>query len=182
MVMKLELRRRAGIFGIVRDAITARGIDGALVEIPAKQRAASTRQDGSYWFCDLRAGKYTLRISAPHIGTQYGVVTVTAVTVVPESSGKPVFDPRASVQLSPTRVTGRVTDASNATPIAGATVRVRGGEARAVTTSAGEYSLAPLRAGAPTLEVSARGYASGTRKLTLTAGQQITADIALSRS
>lgn len=174
--------QRAAIFGVVRDALDAQCIAGALVEIPARQLATHTRHDGSYWFCDLLAGEYTLRISVPHLGTRYGVVNISGVAVATESSGKPILDARASVQLSPTHVIGRVTDAADAAALAGAMVRLRGAEARVQTTATGNFCLGPLVASAPTLEVSARGYVSAVRTLTLTAGQQANVDIALSRS
>ncbi|HEX6364139.1 MAG TPA: carboxypeptidase-like regulatory domain-containing protein, partial [Albitalea sp.] len=65
---------------------------------------------------------------------------------------------------------------------AGAQARLRATQAHAHTGADGRYRLSPLLPGAPTLEIRAPGYATGTRKLGLAAGQLLNVDIALSKT
>jgi Carboxypeptidase regulatory-like domain len=180
---KMEIiRHRISICGHVRDAVTGRGISGALVELARRNVATRTRADGSYWFQDLRAGQYELRVSAPHLLGRYGSAAVTNLPVAYDSADRPVLNSRAEVSLPPTRIAGKVSDAASAAAIVGATARIRGGDIEAKTGADGRYLLAPLQPGAPTLEILARGYATATRKLSLAPGQELSADVALSKT
>lgn len=180
---KMEiLRHRVSICGRVRDAATGEGIPGALVELARRGLSTRTRPDGSYYFLDLRAGQYELRVSAPELRGRYGTASVTNVAVANDSAGRAVFDARADVPLPATGVGGKVSDAASGTAIADARARIRGGDTEAKTGSDGRYRLAPLTPGVPTLEIVARGYATVTRKLNLVPGQQLSADVALSKT
>jgi hypothetical protein len=180
---KMEiLRRRVSICGRVRDAATGEGIPQALVELARRNIAARTRRDGSYYFLDLRAGQYELRVSAPELRGRYGSASVTNVAVANDSAGRAMLDARADVRLPATGVGGKVSDAASGTAIADARARIRGGDTEARTGLDGRYRLAPLTPGTQTLEIAARGYATATRKLNLVAGQELNTDVALSKT
>jgi len=173
-------RRRVAIAGIVTDAVTGRGLAGAIVKITAKNLQAVTRNDGSYFFTDLGAGKYTLNAAAPDQGSRYGAVKITNVIVQNAADNRPVFDGKANVALPPTRVSGTVKRSSDGKPLQGVAVKIRGSEAKTVTDENGKYLLTGFHAGAPTVEASGAGYAAAARKATLTAGAESIADFSLS--
>ena len=85
------------------------------------------------------------------------------LVVAYDSADRPVFDAGANVPLPATRVVGRVTDAATGTLLTEAVAQIRGGDIQAKTGADGRYRLSPLQSGAPTLEVSARGYATARR-------------------
>jgi hypothetical protein len=168
--------------GHVRDALSGAAVPQAMVELRRRNLTALTRADGLYFFLDLRAGKYDLLVSAPRARGRYGTASVGEVQVGVDGAGRPLLDPRAEVRLPPTGVAGVVTDAATGTPLVGARARLRGADAETSTGADGRYRLSPLPPGAPTLEIRAPGYATETRKLGLATGQQLTVDIALSKT
>jgi subtilisin family serine protease len=97
--------------------------------------------------------------------------------------GEGRLDAFAAVDNSPRgptgTLTGTVTNASNGTPIAGATVHASGPADRTATTNAsGAYSLvAPV--GDYVVTASAFGFATGTANVTIVEGQTTTQDFAL---
>jgi hypothetical protein len=176
------LRSRASICGHVTDAATGRGIALALVALPELGVSTRTRPDGFFYFGDLQSGAYQLQAAAPQLGGRYGAISVAEVEVKTDDKGRPVFDPRANVALSPTCVSGAVADSGTGNPIAAAVVRIRASEISAQTGKSGQYILSPLQPGAATVEVLARGYQSATRPVSLTGGQQVTADFSLTKA
>lgn len=122
---RFELRRAVVISGRVTDAVTHAPLAGALVEIvngPAAflaQRAPLlrnpqwaqqaerldrrlTRPDGRYYFMDLPAGLYHLRITLPQPAGRYGETNLTGVRVwaTREPNGRVKLDP-ADATLPP---------------------------------------------------------------------------------
>lgn len=78
------------------------------------------------------------------------------------------------------QITGRVTDATTAAPLAGATVNVVGTEQRAVTGPNGNYTISGVAPGARTVTATMIGYGPGNAAVTVTAGQAATANFTLS--
>lgn len=78
---------------------------------------------------------------------------------------------------TPGNITGHVTYATTGTGIAGATVQYGGGST--TTDPDGSYTLASVPAGQHTVAVSAGGYASASKTLTVSAGQSATLDFTL---
>lgn len=76
-------------------------------------------------------------------------------------------------------VAGQVTDATTGEPVAGATVRVPGTGAGAITNENGSYRLTGLEAGTVTLVVRRIGFRDAEREVTLTAGETARADFAV---
>jgi TonB-linked SusC/RagA family outer membrane protein len=79
-------------------------------------------------------------------------------------------------------ITGRVTNAQNAQPVATATVNVVGTALRAVTNENGQYRITGVPAGTHQVTASRLGFSTRTVSVTLAAGGSATADIALSSS
>jgi hypothetical protein len=79
-------------------------------------------------------------------------------------------------------VQGTVTNAADASPIAGATVAIQGTGLQDATDAQGEYSIANVPAGAQTVVASATGFTSQTLNVTVTTGGAVTADFALTAS
>jgi outer membrane receptor protein involved in Fe transport len=79
-------------------------------------------------------------------------------------------------------VTGRVTDAKTKQAIAGTVVWLEGTRWRASTDADGRYRLTDVTAGTYTLNVRRIGYARRTQSITVAAGEEVSADIALEAS
>jgi hypothetical protein len=173
------VRRKAAIAGSVTDAITGLAIPGAVVKITTKNLEREAGPDGFFYFPDLRAGTYTLTVSAPLLGSRYGVTKVTGVTVQNAADGRPIFNIKANVRLLPTRVTGTVTRSSDGQPLPKAIVRVLGCETKCQTDQNGKYVLTGLYAGAPTVQASAAGRTTAAKKVALAVGQETVNDFSL---
>jgi hypothetical protein len=197
------LRRAVAIAGRVTDAQTGMPLAAALIEItagpPAYQAALAalssdpswprrperldrrlSRPDGMYAFSDLPVGSYALRVSAPQLGSRYGVAVLAAVRVwdTREPSGRVKLDP-ADAAIAPTRISGQVKAAASGQALAGAKVRLRGDTNIVLTGDDGRYALNGLVAGTPTVEVVAATFATFSQEVTLSAGQQQTVNVAL---
>ena len=174
-----EISHRAAIAGHITDPILGNRIPEVVVEVVGENLSTVTGSDGFYYFLDLPAGQYELSAAAPQLGTRYGTANVTNVTVADDIDGRPIFDPTANLQLSPTRLVGEVRRSADNQVIAQATVKLRGSEARTVTNDLGQYILSGLQQGNPTVQVSAPGFATAIQTVTLTTGEATTADFSL---
>jgi len=79
-------------------------------------------------------------------------------------------------------VAGRVTDVRSGLPLGGVAVAIEGTRLGGATASDGSYRIAGVAAGAHVVVSRRIGYASERRTVTVTAGQQTTADFALNAS
>jgi uncharacterized protein YfaP (DUF2135 family) len=77
-------------------------------------------------------------------------------------------------------LTGQVTDASNAAPIAGALVTVQTTGQNATTNGTGHYTINNVPVGSHNVTASATGYLSATQSTTVPAGGTTTLNFALS--
>ncbi|MEH1969379.1 hypothetical protein [Nostoc sp.] len=104
----IYIKHRAAIAGYVTDAITSGGILGATVEVVAKNLRTQTREDGFFYFVDLEKGQYDLSVLVPqgsriYYGGSDEKPTATIPGVIVQGDGKPIFDLKANVALSPIR-------------------------------------------------------------------------------
>lgn len=177
---RLQLSRAVALAGQVTDGVSGKPIAGAVVEIVDRPERTVSRPDGIFFFLDLPADSYRLRVIAPQLGTRYGTVETDAVQVEDgrDAAGR-VKVAKADVKLPPTRIHGQVTRSDNAQPIVGAKVRLRGDTTVVRTDADGRYALTGLVAGNPTLEVSAANFVTASQAVELGAGQDLTVDIAL---
>ena len=79
-------------------------------------------------------------------------------------------------------ITGRVTDSKSGQPIGGANIQLDGSLIRVVSADDGAYRIANVSPGSYTLVVRRIGFAGFRQAVTVTAGQQVTADIKLESS
>jgi hypothetical protein len=207
--MLIETHHAVAAAGRVLDAATRKPMPGCRVEIiggpPAYDRLlallaqdpawaarrnrldrAITRTDGVFVFLDLPPGEYRLRI-VPIVGGQSGLASgfkpeqEAPVTVFDERdpAGRLRLEP-IDVELTPTRIQGRVTRAEDGEPIAGARVRLVGGYRALNTDSEGRYALTRLAARQPTVEASAPGFITArVEHVAITPGSDHTVDLEL---
>lgn len=89
---------------------------------------------------------------------------------------------RLAAQASAGTISGRVTDASNGTPLIGASLRVGGTQIGAQTADDGKYTIRGVPAGTVRLQVNRIGYEAKTVTITVTANQTVTADVTLGQA
>src|SRR2546421_2198949 len=83
------------------------------------------------------------------------------------------------VQAQRGSVTGQVTDKSNREAVTGASVLVVGTSLQGRTSREGRYAITNVPAGKYSVQVRLIGYATATNPMSVTAGQTVTADFAL---
>lgn len=173
----IYIKHRAAIAGYVTDAITGKGILDAVIEVVGKNLRTLTREDGFFYFVDLEKGQYELSILVPQASRScYGGSDNEPTARIPgiavESDGKPIFDMKANVALSPARLFGLVRDEQN-NPIPNAIVKLRGSEVQTLTDNNGQYFLSGLPLGVKlTIQVSGTGIATTSAEVTLEPGKQ----------
>ena len=168
-----EVANRAAIAGFVTDARSDDRLPDCEIKIAETGAQTTSDAEGFYFFLDLPIGSsLTLEVSAPGLGTRYGTASVANVTVAVDTRGVPVFDAKANIDLPPTTLTGRVKRADNNQPIAGAHVRIKSSSFVAQTDASGDFVLRAVQAGTPTVEVSAPGFQTEARRVTLEQGKE----------
>lgn len=179
-------RRAVSIAGRVTDALTHAPIAQAVVEMVAHPGQTTTQPDGIFYFLDLPAASYRLRVSVPSQGRRYGVTETASIPVSGEreENGRIHVDYQ-DVALAPTRIHGHITE-QNAThpderkPIVGAKVQLMGDPDVVLTNSAGYYQFTHLVARRPRLQVSAPNFAAAiSAPVILTPGADHVVDMAL---
>src|SRR5438445_8391843 len=154
--------------GTVTDASTGKPIAGATVS--AGSGSAVTDAGGAYAISGLAPGTYTATASASGYASQSASVTLTAGSTTTQNF---------ALAPNPGTITGTVTDAGTAAPIAGATVSYSGGST--TTDGSGAYTLANVAEGSSSVTAGATGYASQSRTVTVRPGATATQNFALTR-
>lgn len=168
-----EVVNRAAIAGVVTDARSDDRLPDCVIEIAETGEQTTSDAEGFYAFLNLPPGTaVTLEVSAPKLGTRYGTASAANVTVAVDNRGVPVFDAKANIDLPPTTLTGRVKRADNNQPIEGAQVRIKGSSFAARTDSSGDFVLNAVQAGTPTVEISALGFKTDMRVVTMHRGEE----------
>ncbi|HET7462332.1 MAG TPA: SusC/RagA family TonB-linked outer membrane protein [Longimicrobium sp.] len=90
--------------------------------------------------------------------------------------------PTAANAQSGGTITGRVTDSRSGAPLSSTTVLVAGTTLRVVTNAQGEYRIGNVPSGSQSVTASRIGYAGGTQRVTVAAGQTVTANFSLNTS
>ena len=72
------------------------------------------------------------------------------------------------------RITGKVAESLTQQPLAGVTVTIGGGEARATTTTTGEYAIANVAPGSYVVRTARIGYQVAEERVTVVANQPAT--------
>lgn len=160
--------------GAVTDAGSGAPIAGATISYsgtgPTGQVSGSTTTDstGHYAAAGIAVSSYNVTAQA----TGYTSHSATAVV-----GGRSTTTQNFALGGQTTTLTGTVTNAATAAPIAGATVTA--GTASATTDGSGVYTISGLANGTYTATAAATGYASQSASVTLTAGSTTTQNFAL---
>lgn len=176
------IRHRAAICGNVTDTHTGTPLAGVTIEIVGTALKTKTRADGFYYFQDLSNGTYALKADATALGSLYGTKTINNVVVSSDTSGRPIFDAKGNIDLSSPRLSGVVKRSDNQLPIAYADVYLRASNKRTKCSKTGQYVLSEVEAGTQTIVVSATGFDSVSRSISLIAGQDKVEDFSLTPS
>jgi hypothetical protein len=161
----------AAIGGQVLDSQTLRPIAAATVAVSPGGNSALTDVNGNFTI-GVNAGSYTVTASAPSYNQASQSVTVA-------------FGQRATIGFRLVSVAaygtlvGTVTNSLSQDPIVGATVTLSFLGMIRVTDTNGDFSYALVLNGTYTLTVSATGYVTQHRLVTIKPGQTTTVQIAL---
>jgi hypothetical protein len=198
------IQHAVAISGRVINAQTSKGVGRARVEITAGPaefmnavvlKAAAygrgwaglqdrpdrklTAADGHFHFLDLPNGTYTLTATVPGSGSRFGTAQSTPA-VSRDSLGNLIMT-TADILISPTTLTGRITDQGSSDPVFMARIQVVGSNETTYSDDQGDYRLTGLETGHREIKISAQGYTSASDSVDLTtAGTAVTHDIALS--
>jgi Carboxypeptidase regulatory-like domain len=159
-----------GIAGTVTNASDGADIAGVVVNDDVGD-SATTDSLGAYAISGLTPGRHRVTAAMSGFASQSKTVTVTS------GQNSTADFALASSQTTGT-VTGTVTSASDGSIVPGAAVSESGG-ARATTDSSGVYTISGLAPGSHSLTASAGGFVSQTKSVNVTAGNQSSADFAL---
>lgn len=156
--------------GVVVDAATNQPMTGVTVQLGAASQ--TTDASGTFTFSSISSGSFALTISAP------GYQTVSASGIAALGGNNVGNIPLALAPTSST-LSGTVVDGATHLPVSGATVGVQGQGTPALTGADGKYSIGGLSGSVFTLNVTAAGYLSQSRSITLTQVGAIVVDVAL---
>lgn len=155
----------AMIGGQVLDSQTLRPIAAATVAVSPGGNSALTDANGNFSI-GVNPGSYTATSSAPSYSSASQSVTVAA-------GQKATIGFRLVSVAAFGSLTGRVVDSATRAPIAGATVTLSDGLIR-TTDLSGNFSFAIVLNGTYTVTVSALGYVTQTKSVTVTPGHTTT--------
>lgn len=159
------------ITGRVTDRADGTPVAGASVSSGSIH--VKTNHSGEYRIEDLPEGSYTVDVSAAGYAAVSRSVNVAAgATSVADFALEPLPPTTGSIR-------GRVTDAADGSPIAGASVSLKG--VSATTDSKGEYRITDLSEGAEVITVSAAGYADLSQTVEIIAGEVSEVNFGLDR-
>jgi hypothetical protein len=153
------------IGGQVLDSQTLRPIAAATVAVSPGGNSALTDANGNFTI-GVNPGSYTATASAPSYNSASQNVTVAA-------GQKATISFRLVSVAAFGSLTGRVVDSATRAPIAGATVTLSDGLIR-TTDLSGNFSFAIVLNGTYTVTVSALGYVTQTKSVTITPGHTTT--------
>ena len=162
----------ATIGGQVLDSQTLRPIVAATVAVSPGGNSALTDVNGNFSI-GVNPGSYMVTAGAPSYNNASQPVTVAV-------GQKATIDFRLVSVAAFGSLTGKVIDNATQRPIAGATVTLSDGMIR-TTDLNGNFSFAIVLNGTYTLSVSALGYVTQTKSVTITPGHTTTILFALTR-
>jgi thermitase len=170
-------------FALVRSAPTAGNITGKVADttsglpvagatVTDGARTASSDTNGQYSISGVPQGTYAVTVSASGYSTSSQTVSVTAGQTTTANFALAKLPPPGSI-------TGKVTDAADASPVPGATVSdgVRTGP----TDANGQYTITGVPQGSYTVTASVAGYSASSQGVSVGAGQTATASFALAK-
>ncbi len=160
--------------GVIEDSSSKLPVSGAVVDVDGL--SATTDSSGKFTVANLATGSFTASVTA----SGYTGATLTGTLASGVNNTGTILLTQSTGGVTTSTVSGVVTDASNNSPIAGATVRIKDTTLSAVTGNDGSYSIGNISATQFSVLVSAPGYISQSGNISLSAPGNVTANAALS--
>jgi protocatechuate 3,4-dioxygenase beta subunit len=170
--------QNATLRGRVTEAESGRPLAGVLVSTERGQGTFSA-EDGTYQVASLEPGLVSVSASLAGYVSASGTANIAAGDILDFSPALAQSVPPG--QLPDAAVFGQVTDASDDTPLAGASVTVLGAAGvTALSDAEGRYRIEPVEPGTQSIRIELDGYYSVVAEAEVTAHQQIQFSPALS--
>ncbi|MEX2205976.1 MAG: carboxypeptidase-like regulatory domain-containing protein [Myxococcota bacterium] len=158
----LRSARKGYLTGVVRDAATGLGIEGASLRIGSSELLrARSDGDGGYELVMVSPGSHSLEVTHP----SYLPGTIASVTISDNAGA--TLDVSLIHRPTVGNVAGIVTESHSGLPVAGAVISH--GSTSATTTADGQFSLPGLPSGLVTLAIDAPSFPPTTRSLAVIA-------------
>ena len=163
--------------GTVTDASSGAALSGVTVAYSGTGPAgpvsgtATTNASGQYTVSGIAVTSYSLTASLANYAIQSATVTV--------GGGKTAVQ-NFALSSNPGAISGTVSDAGTAQPIGGASIVDSVSGSNATTSSTGQYTLANLAQGSHSLTVSAAGYLSQSKTVSVAAATTTNQNFVLS--
>jgi len=158
------------ISGTVTNASDSTPIVGASVSTSPATSTVTTDAQGKFTITNVAPKTYT--VTATAAGFTAGSVSATV------TAGQTATANLALVSTTGT-IGGTVTNASNSTPIVGASVSTSPATSTVTTDTYGKYTISNVAPGFYTVTITAAGFTAGSVGATVVAGQTVTANLAL---
>jgi choice-of-anchor B domain-containing protein len=159
------------VSGVVTDETTGLPLEGVTVRHLQSGESQLTDANGVYAF-HIDAGPVSLK--AEKFGYVSKIFNATEMTVGGRVDRDMAIGPLPSQQID-----GTVTRSDTASPLAGVRVRLLGTPNETTTDANGHYSFVDVSVGQRTLRFDRFGFTPAARRVVLTAGSDLTADVAL---
>lgn len=160
-------REMVSITGRIIDVTNGEPIPGVLVVIPGTGVRAETNELGEFSVSGIAVGLYRLQLSHPDYNPAVGDFTVMRAGGF-QTAMQPVV--RVGDELI-TGIMGELSDRNTGNALAGASVRVNGGQAGTLTDGRGRFLLDELSPGQHLIEFRQFGYSTRLDTLTVVAGR-----------
>lgn len=163
----------AVISGIVKDTASGMPLSAVTVTVAAQSLSATTDAAGRYLISSVAPGNVSVIARKAGYYDASGQANALAGQTLDFSPGLVPSQPGGSGSTTDCRITGRVTNAADTTPVAGATVALSGANTGTTLTDAdGTYVLAGLVSGDTRISVSQAGYSSAEANTRLSCSSQ----------
>jgi len=155
----------AAVVGRVHDAGSDMPLPGSRVVArwEGGQAATEARRDGTYRICDVPAGAEVV-LTASFTGREGSPVELTA-------AGGPSHQDLLVGTADPVRLSGRLIDWGDGSPLANARLRLPRLDLEAVTDADGSFTFAAVPPGEHTLEIRHLGYGTRTETVEVARGE-----------
>ena len=176
-LVKNPNQERTTVSGRISDAADGSPLPGANVTVQGTKLGAATDRDGQYFVRNVPTGAQTVQVS--FVGYETEEFEVTLQDGENHELDAALISSSAQYLVT---ISGRITDAANASPLAGATVTIQGMELGSVTDLDGRFILQNVPAGEQTVQVRFVGYRTQQFEVSLTSSEGVLLYASLNRA